>query len=151
MPDGVGFGGSQPTTDMPVLNRQLKKYTLEWDQTTQWASFPEIGSIYTQKVRIISLDNYIFDVSFFVGDGRTLGCLFCEVLVRNERWEETPRHYFFGHFRKNDGAMKFAQFALNNFIETETWHVCPSFEPIDWIGGEAYTLSGDEIVSEYED
>jgi hypothetical protein len=53
-----------------------------------------------------------------------------------------------GQFHTNKGAKLFAQFALNHFIETETWSVCPSFEAVDYIDGDPHTLGGDEIVSE---
>ena len=119
---------------------------LTWDQTTQWASEPEIGSIYTQAIKVEIYDR-IYNVEFHVGDGRTLGLLFCT--VSSDDWYTL--HYCFGQFHRNEHAKKFAQFALEHFAETENWGIVPSFQPIDWIDGEPNTLGGDEIVSELLD
>ncbi len=57
-------------------------------------------------------------------------------------------NYYLGQFKTNGGAMKFAEFALKNFIETETWDVVGNFEPIDYIDGVPYFLDGTEVVSD---
>ena len=49
----------------------LSKYELQWDQTTQWDNFPELGSIYTQEVAIHAIGNVTFIVSFHVSDVST--------------------------------------------------------------------------------
>jgi hypothetical protein len=53
-----------------------------------------------------------------------------------------------GQFYTNEGAMKFAQFALDHFAETENWAVCGGFQYVDIIDGEYVTLDGEELVSE---
>lgn len=129
------------------MNTTLSRYNLSWDCYSQWGE-PELGGIYTDTVNFYAVGDYQFAVSFRVGDGRTLGILFCEVVITEPDRYITKRHYAFGQFRTNNGAKLFAQFALNNFIETENWAVCPSFEPLDYIDGTPYTISGDEIVSD---
>jgi hypothetical protein len=127
----------------------LKRTELSWDAYWQWDGEPELGGIYTDTVSIWTEDKYRFDLSFRVGEGRTHGILFGEVVTTNPQFEMTKLHYCFGQFYTNNGAKLFAQFALNHFIETETWSVCPSFEAVDYIDGDPFTLSGDEIVSEF--
>lgn len=132
---------------MPIT-RQLSKYTLQWDSYSQWESNDnETGGIYTQKVKIYAVGDYTFEVEFRVGEGRTLGILFCKVTAIDNYNNVSELNYAFGEFMTNRGAKLFAQFALNHFIETETWSVCPSFDPIEYINGDPYTLAGDEIVS----
>lgn len=127
----------------------LSRYNLSWDCYSQWMpKDDEIGGIYTDYVHFDALGDYHFAVSFRVGEGRTLGILFCEVTITEPDKYITKRHYAFGQFHTNKGAKLFAQFALNHFIETETWSVCPSFECVDYLNGDPYTLAGDEIVSE---
>jgi hypothetical protein len=130
------------------MTATLSRYTLSWINGTQWDNFPELGSIYTHSVRIYSLDEGYYNVSFSVGDGRRMGLLFVEVESHDCDGYAHTLNYCLGQFYNNQGAIKFAQFALNHFIETETWSVCPSFEYVDYIDGEPYTLAGDEIVSE---
>ena len=128
---------------------QRSKYALKWDSYSYFATNDETetGGIYSQKVTIHAVGDYRFEVSFRVGDGRTLGILFAEVVMIDNYSNVSESNYNFGEFTTNKGAKLFAQFALNNFIETETWSVCPSFEPVDYIDGDPYTLGGDEIVS----
>ena len=132
------------TLSAPKVNR----YDLVWDAYWSFSGEPELGGIYSNYVHIYAVGDYKFEVSFRVGDGRTLGVLFCEVNVTDQDNYVTKRHYAFGQFYTNKGAKLFAQFALHHFIETETWLVCPSFEAIEYLNGEPYTLTGDEIVSE---
>ena len=124
------------------------RYKLEWQNGTQWANFPELGDIYTNQVTFYTVDGYRYNVSFNVGSGRRLGVLFVDVVQQDPQGYNTYVTYCLGQFYTNDGAMLFSQFALNNFIETEKWLVCPSFNAVDYINGEPYTLAGDEIVSE---
>ena len=127
----------------------LSKYELQWDQTTQWENFPELGSIYTQEIVIHTIGNVTFIVSFHVSDvSSRLGFLFAEVRTIDIYGNETAMHYCFGQFHTNVGAMKFAQFALNHFIEWENWGVCPNFTPIDWTNGDPTDLAGNEICIE---
>jgi len=132
------------TLSAPKVNR----YDLVWD--TYWSDdgMPELGGIYTSNVRVYQLEDWQFEVSFRMGEGRTLGVLFCEVVSSQKGKFIGKLHYSFGQFYTNEGAIKFAKFALANFIETEKWDVCPSFCAVDYINGEPYTLTGDEIVSE---
>ena len=133
------------------MTSTLSRYNLEWSATrTQFCDdrLPDLGYIYTQDVTFYTVDNYRFTVSFDVGDGRRLGVLFVTVEQTDPQWYSQKLHYCLGQFYNNHGAIKFAQFAFNHFIETETWLVCPSFEAIDYINGDPYTLAGDEIVSE---
>jgi len=127
----------------------LNRYTLNWEA---YSSHPpandEIGGIYTDYVHFYAVGGYKFEVAFRIGEGRQLGLLFAVVIMTNDQGDDSRMHYCLGQFYKNSGAKLFAQFALNHFIETETWSVCPSFEPVDYIDGEPYTLGGDEIVSE---
>ena len=126
----------------------MSNYSLNWQSYSQWMpEDTEIGGIYTDEITFHALGDYTFRVTFRVGECATLGILFCEVEVTEPDSYVTKRHYAFGQFHTNRGAKIFAQFALNRFIETETWDVCPSFEPIDYINGEPYTLKGEEIVS----
>ena len=127
----------------------LSRYELSWDCYSQWMpKDDEIGGIYTDYVHFWAVGNYKFEVAFRVGEGRTLGILFAEVNVTDPEFYTHKRHYAFGQFHTNKGAKLFAQFALNHFIETETWSVCPSFECVDYLNGDPHTLGGDEIVSE---
>ena len=132
-----------------TITRQLSKYTLEWNSYSYFApnDDTETGGIYSDKVTVYAVGDYRFEVSFRVGDGRTLGILFAEVVMIDNYSNVSELNYSFGEFTTNKGAKIFAQFALNNFIETEKWSVCPSFEPVEYINGDPYTLGGDEIVS----
>ena len=132
------------------VTRQLSKYTLEWNSYSQFA--PDAtpcrhGGIYTQKVKIYAVGDYTFEVEFKVGEWRTLGILFAKVTTIDNYNNVSELNYSFGEFRTDEGAMLFAQFALNRFIESERWDVCPSFQAIEYINGDPYTLSGDEIVT----
>jgi hypothetical protein len=122
--------------------------TLQWENGTQWENFPELGSIYTQEYKVSNDDEGFYRVSFTVEDGRRTGLLFVDVESHDCDGYAHTTHYCLGQFHTNQGAIKFAQFAFEHFIETETWSVCPSFEPVDYIDGEPYTLRGEEIVSE---
>ena len=132
------------------MTATLSRYTLSWDCYSQWMpKDDDIGGIYTDSVHFDTVDDYHFAVSFRVGEGRTLGILFCEVvMIYPNRIDTSKVLYAFGQFYANEGVKLFAQFALNHFIETETWSVCPSFQAVDYIDGEPHTLGGDEIVSE---
>jgi hypothetical protein len=131
------------------MTATLSRYTLSWDSYSSWApNDNEVGGIYTDSVHFDTVDDYHFAVSFRVGEGRQLGLLFAEVvMVYPNRIDTGKLHYCMGQFHTNKGAKLFAQFALNHFIETETWSVCPSFEAVDYIDGDPHTLAG-EIVSE---
>ena len=124
------------------------KYNLVWDAYWSFDGMPELGGIYSNCVRVYQLEDWQFEVSFRMGEGRTLGVLFCQVVSSQAGKFVGKLQYSFGQFYTNEGAIKFAKFALANFIETEKWDVCPSFCAIDYIDGEPYTLTGDEIVSE---
>jgi hypothetical protein len=123
---------------------------LSWDAYWQWAGEPELGGIYTDTVSFWTDDNYKFTVSFRVGEGRTLGLLFAEVVTINPQFEMSKMHYCLGQFYRNSGAKVFAQFALDHFMQTETWSACPSFHCVDYIDGDPFTLSGDELVSDID-
>jgi hypothetical protein len=129
------------------MTATLSRYTLEWS-ATRGDTIPELGYIYTDEVTFYTVDGYRYDVSFHVGDGRRLGVLFVTVDQQDPQGYNQTMHYCLGQFYNNQGAIKFAKFALNHFIDTETWSVCPSFEAVDYIDGEPHTLGGDEIVSE---
>ena len=130
------------------MTATLSSHQLQWDQTTQWANFPELGYIYTQTVTVEDTDGYSYQVAFHVSDvSRRLGMLFVEVKTIHETDSQTL-NYCLGEFNTNKGAMKFAQFALDNFIEHKNWAVCPSFKYVDWVAGDPYDLAGDEIVCE---
>lgn len=121
---------------------------LEWENGTQWANPPELGSIYTQSYKVLSDYEGHYNLSFTVCDGRRIGLLFVTVESYDCDGYAHSRDYCLGQFHTNAGAIKFAQFAFEHFIETETWSVCPSFEAVDYIDGDPHTLAGDEIVSE---
>jgi hypothetical protein len=121
---------------------------IEWENGTQWANFPELGSIYTQSMLVFDEYEGKYNVSFSVGDGRRMGILFVEVESYDCDGYAHTMHYSLGQFYTNEGAMKFAQFAFDHFCLEQNWKVCPSFQALDYIGGEPYTLAGDEIVSE---
>ena len=129
------------------MTATLSRYTLEWD-ASRGDAIPELGYIYTQEVTFYTVDGYRYDVSFTVCDGRRLGVLFVTVDQQDPHGYNQTMNYCLGQFYNNQGAIKFAQFALNHFIETETWSVCPSFQAVDYIDGDPCTLGGDEIVSE---
>ena len=132
-----------------AMTATLSRYELSWDCYSQWMpKDDEIGGIYSDYVHFHAVGDYKFEVAFRIGQGRQLGLLFCEVNVTEPDSYVTKRHYCFGQFYTNKGAKLFAQFALNHFIDTETWSVCPSFEPVDYIDGDPHTLEGNEIVSE---
>jgi hypothetical protein len=131
------------------MTATLSRYNLSWDCYSSWMpKDDEIGGIYTDSVHFDTVDDYHFAVSFRIGEGRQLGLLFAEVvMIYPNRIDTSKLHYCMGQFNTNKGAKLFAQFALNHFIETETWSVCPSFECVDYIDGDPHTLGGDEIVS----
>ena len=62
---------------------QRSKYALKWDSYSYFVTNDETetGGIYSQKVTIHAVGDYRFEVSFRVGDGRTLGILFAEVVM----------------------------------------------------------------------
>jgi len=129
----------------------LSRYELTWD--TYSSSYElddsEINGIYSNSIVFYTLDDFHYGVSFRVGQNRTLGLLFAQVvIIYPNRLDMETRHYCMGQFYNNKGAKLFSQFALNNFIETENFTHCPGFNAIDYINGEPYTLGGDEIVSE---
>jgi hypothetical protein len=146
----VGLLKGQTTGADPMTTATLNRYTLNWEAYSTWPpADDDIGGIYTDCVHFYAVGGYKFEVSFRIGEGRQQGLLFCEVvMVYPNRIDTNKLHYCMGQFYKNSGAKLFAQFALNHFIETETWSVCPSFQPVDYIDGEPCTLGGDEIVSE---
>ena len=121
---------------------------IEWENGTQWANFPELGSIYTQSLLVFDEDEGKYNLSFHVGDGRRMGLLFAEVESYDCDGYSHTLNYCLGQFYTNEGAIKFAQFAFEHFCSEFNWKVCPSFECVDYIDGEPYTLAGDEIVSE---
>lgn len=126
----------------------LTAYTLQWESYSQWGvKSDEIGGIYADEF-FYTCDGYRYGLSFRVGKSRTLGILFVEVRQKDPNGYTSTLNYSLGQFYTNAGAMKFAQFALHHFIETETWSVCPSFQAVEYIDGDPYTLAGDEIVSE---
>ena len=134
------------------MTATLSSHQLQWDQTTQWASFPELGYIYTQTVTVEDNDQYSYKVAFHVSDvSRRLGMLFVEVktiYLTDPTFSPPTLNYCLGEFNTNEGAMKFAQFALDNFVEHNNWAVCPSLICVDWVYGDPYDLAGDEIVCE---
>jgi hypothetical protein len=122
---------------------------LQWENATSWENFPELGSIYTEEVKFFAVDNaYQYTVSFSVNDGRQLGLLFVDIASQDCDGYSENRRYCLGQFYTNAGAIKFAQFALEHFYDHENWAVCPSFQYVDMIDGDPFTLAGDEIVSE---
>jgi len=125
----------------------LSRYNLE-GSACRSDDILEQGYIYSVEGNFLTVDGYRYVVSFDVGDGRVLGLLFVTVLSVDPHGYSHTLNYCLGQFYNNQGAIKFAQFALNHFIETETWSVCPSFEPITYMDGNPHTLGGDEIVSE---
>ena len=130
------------------MTATFSRYTLDWQNGTSWENFPEVGDIYTEDVTFYTVDGYRYDVSFEVGRGRRLGMLFASVDQLDPQGYNQSMTYCLGQFYNNQGAIKFAQFALNHLVETETWSVCPSFQAVDYINGEPFTLTGNEIVSE---
>ena len=132
------------------MTTTLAPRKLSWDAYWQWDGEPEIGGIYTDTVSFYTDDNYKFTVSFRIGEGRTLGLLFAEVITVNPQFETQTMHYCLGQFYRNSGAKVFTQFALDHFMQTETWSACPSFNCVDYIDGDPFTLSGDEIVSDID-
>lgn len=121
---------------------------IEWENGTQWANFPELGSIYTQNMLVFDEYEGKYYVSFDVGSKRWLGILFVTVESYDCDGYAHTMHYSLGQFYTNEGAIKFAQFAFDHFCSEFNWKVCPSFDAIEYIQGDPYTLAGDEIVSE---
>ena len=136
------------STAMSTATAPLSRYTLDWQNSTQWEDMPELGDIYTGEVSFYTVDNYRYTVSFNVGSWRRLGMLFATVEQQDPQGYNQTMNYCLGQFYTNEGAMLFSQFAFNHFVETEKWLVCPSFKAVDYIDGEPHTLGGDEIVSE---
>ena len=132
-----------------VLTSMESTTVLTWRSYGSDSNEPKLGGIYSDTVRIhTDYDQYSFKVSFRLGEkGRDLGILFCTVKTYEDNNFVGEMNYCAGEFRTNEGAKLFSQFALNHFIETETWAVCPSFEPVDYIDGTPYFLNGDEVVS----
>ena len=125
------------------LPTQLGSFSTPWDRP------PELGGVYTQVVTIHAVGDYTYKVSFQVSDRiLTIGALFCCVESIDSSGYHQVLHYFMGDFNSNLGAMKFAQFALEHFIEWENWSVCGAFEPFDWIKGDPISImTGEEIVT----
>ena len=130
------------------MSATLYAHTLEWENGTQWANPPELGSIYTQSLKVFDESEGHYNLTFRVGEGRRLGLLFVDVESYDCDGYAHTLHYCLGQFYTNAGAIKFAQFAYDHFVETQSWSVCPSFEVVELIDGEPYTIKGDEIVSE---
>ena len=107
-----------------------------------------VGGIYSDTIKTSFRDGYVYDVSFTVGEGRELGLLFAKVVHNDRSAGSYELNYCFGEFRTNIGAMKFAEFTIKNFIETETWDVVGNFEPVDYIDGVPHYLDGTEVVSD---
>jgi hypothetical protein len=105
-----------------------------------------VGGIYSNTIRT-TFDDFQYYLTFTVGSGRELGILFVKVEMTSVA-PTNECNYYLGQFKTNGGAMKFAEFALKNFIETETWDVVGNFEPIDYIDGVPYFLDGTEVVSD---
>ena len=135
--------------DIPMTVSPVNRYQLSWDHSTPWDRPPELGGVYTQVVTIHAVGDYTYKVSFQVSDRiLTIGALFCCVESIDSSGYHQTLHYFMGDFNSNLGAMKFAQFALEHFIEWENWSVCGSFEPFDWIKGDPISImTGEEIVT----
>ena len=132
-----------------MTSTATSRYALNWEAYSSWPpADDEIGGIYTDYVHFHAVGGYKFEVSFRIGEGRQLGLLFAEVVTTNTQGDYSKLHYCMGQFYTNNGAKLFAQFALNHFIETENWSVCPSFQPVDYNDGVPCTLGGDEILSE---
>lgn len=145
----VGYGSPKRNGSMATITEPRARYVLSWDSYSQWApTDDEIGAIYSDCVHIHAIGNVQFQVTFRVGTGRQLGLLFTDVVCIDNDFYQNKVTYCMGQFHTNKGAKLFAQFSLNHFVETETWLVCPSFEPVDYINGDPYTLAGVEIVSD---
>jgi hypothetical protein len=119
--------------------------------TLVWNLLGSSGGIYSNTIKTTFRDDYSYHLAFSVGGGRHLGILFAHV-------EQTPSglssrygsNYYLGQFRDAGvGARKFAEFALKNFIETETWDVVGNFKPVYFTDVVPYYLDGTEIVSHY--
>ena len=132
-----------------TTSSKTNRYLLEWNHSTPWNKPPELGGVYSQTVTIHAVGETTFKISFQVSDTiLTLGALFCTVEQFNSQGDHGVLHYFMGDFYSNLGAMKFAQFALEHFIEWENWSVCGSFEPMEWINGSPTSImTGEEIVT----
>lgn len=128
----------------------ISRNDLTWNTYSQWAEdSDQIGGVYSNEIVFSTEDNYRFTISFRIGEGRQLGLLFCQVDMNYPNLVDSSSiNYCMGQFYTNQGAKVFSQFALNNFIETEKWLVCPSIRWVDYIGGVPYTLGGEEIISE---
>jgi hypothetical protein len=121
--------------------------TLAWNLLGNYEQ--TVGGIYSNTIKTSFHDEYVYEVSFTVGEGRELGLLFAKVVQTPSVYSSSYElNYCFGEFRTNIGAKKFAEFALKNFIETETWDVVGSFQPVDYIDGVPHHLDGTEVVSD---
>ena len=105
-----------------------------------------VGGIYSNTIRT-TFDDFQYYLTFTVGSGREFGILFVKVEMTSGA-PTNECNYYLGQFKTNAGAMKFAEFALKNFIETETWDVVGSFQPVDYIDGVPHYLDGTEVVSD---
>jgi hypothetical protein len=135
--------------DLTVLKPEYRAsvVTLAWNLLGNYEQ--TVGGIYSNTIKTSQRDGYVYEVSFTVGEGRELGLLFAKVVHTPSDYSSSYElNYCFGEFRTNVGAMKFAEFALKNFIETETWDVVGSFHPVDYIDGVPHYLDGTEVVSD---
>ena len=135
--------------DLTVLKPEYRAsvVTLAWNLLRNYEQ--TVGGIYSNTIKTSFRDGYVYEVSFTVGEGRELGLLFAKVVQTPSRYSSSYElNYCFGEFRTNIGAIKFAEFALKNFIETETWDVVGNFEPVDYIDGVPHHLDGTEVVSD---
>jgi hypothetical protein len=135
--------------DLTVLKPEYRAsvVTLAWNLLGNYEQ--TVGGIYSNTIKTFFWDEYVYEVSFTVGEGRELGILFVKVEMTSGA-PTNERNYYLGQFKTNEGAIKFAEFALKNFIETETWDVVGSFQPVDYIDGVPYFLDGTEVVSDIE-
>ena len=85
------------------MSATLSTYTLQWDSYSCWApnDDTETGGIYTQKIKIYAVGDYTFEVEFRVGEGRTLGILFCKVTAIDNYNNVSELNYSFGEFMTN--------------------------------------------------
>jgi hypothetical protein len=120
---------------------------LNWNNGTQWANEPNLGEIYADKY-VHQFADYTYSFEFWVGDGRTLGILFVRTEFTIGDYTDKVT-YNFGQFHNNSGAKKFAQFALNDFIESFSWESVPSLQVVETHdnGGPLFYLNGEEVLS----
>lgn len=118
----------------PDYNTAMESITLQWDQTSQWAT-PHMNDLYTQEVEfeLDSDSDRKYIASFFVSSC----CLIAKIEYSSESYSEIV-YYNLGEFVDtidhsvaNNHIKSYAQYVINGFAESYNLQHCPSYERVE--------------------